>query len=64
MLFIWSATRTYTNIGWQMGCITGREVPQDEDYRTAAETITRMVLEGVVAPRAGAIRGVCLRREV
>jgi TetR/AcrR family transcriptional regulator len=59
MLFIWSATRTYTNIGWQMGRITGREVPQDEDYQTAAQTITRMVLEGVVvAPRVGEIRGV------
>jgi TetR/AcrR family transcriptional regulator len=59
MLFIWSATRTYTNIGWQMGCITGRAEPQDEDYQTAAETITRMVLEGVVvAPRVGEIRGV------
>ena len=59
MLFIWSATRTYTNIGWQMGRIIGREVPQDEDYQTAAQTITRMVLEGVVvAPRVGEIRGV------
>jgi TetR/AcrR family transcriptional regulator len=59
MLFIWSATRTYTNIGWQMGRIMGREVPQDEDYQTAAQTITRMVLEGVVVtPRVGGIRGV------
>lgn len=58
MLFIWSATRTYTNIGWQMGRITGREVPQDEDYAVAAQTITRLVLEGVVAPRKGEIRDV------
>jgi TetR/AcrR family transcriptional regulator len=42
-----------------MGCITGRAEPQDEDYQTAAATITRMVLEGVVvAPRVGEIRGV------
>ncbi|MGE8153294.1 TetR/AcrR family transcriptional regulator [Pseudomonas vancouverensis] len=47
MLFIWSATRTYTNLGWQMACITGREVPQDEDYANAAATITRLVLGGV-----------------
>jgi hypothetical protein len=48
MLFIWSATRTYTNLGWQMAHITGRETPQDEDYANAAATITRLVLGGVV----------------
>lgn len=58
MLFIWSATRTYANIGWQMAGITGRDVPRDEDYATAADTITQLVLGGVVTPRAGEIRGV------
>jgi TetR/AcrR family transcriptional regulator len=48
MLFIWSATRTYTNLGWQMAHITGRETPQDEDYANAAATITRLVLGGVM----------------
>ncbi|MGJ7514714.1 TetR/AcrR family transcriptional regulator [Pseudomonas baetica] len=48
MLFIWSATRTYTNIGWQMGHITGRETPDDGDYQQAAATITRLVLGGVM----------------
>jgi hypothetical protein len=48
MLFIWSATRTYTNLDWQMAHITGRETPQDEDYANAAATITRLVLGGVV----------------
>ena len=48
MLFIWSATRTYTNLGWQMAHITGRGTPQDEDYDNAAATITRLVLGGVV----------------
>jgi TetR/AcrR family transcriptional regulator len=48
MLFIWSATRTYTNLGWQMAHITGRETPQDVDYRQAAQTITRLVLGGVM----------------
>jgi TetR/AcrR family transcriptional regulator len=48
MLFIWSATRTYTNLGWQMSLITGQEKPDDRDYRVAAATITRMVLGGVV----------------
>ncbi|WP_338581847.1 TetR/AcrR family transcriptional regulator [Pseudomonas sp. MAG733B] len=48
MLFIWSATRTYTNLDWQMAHITGRETPQDEDYQNAAATITRLVLGGVM----------------
>jgi AcrR family transcriptional regulator len=52
MLFIWSATRTYTNLGWQMARITACETPQDEDYANAAATITRLVLGGVV-PVAG-----------
>jgi len=53
MLFIWSATRTYTNLGWQMAHITGRQTPDDRDYQQAAQTITRLVLEGVV-PEGGA----------
>lgn len=48
MLFLWSATRTYTNIGWQMSLITGIEQPTDTDYEIAAATITRMVLRGAV----------------
>lgn len=47
MLFIWSATRTYTNLGWQMSLITGTAKPDDADYRSAAATITRMVISGV-----------------
>ncbi|MGF6110122.1 TetR/AcrR family transcriptional regulator [Pseudomonas frederiksbergensis] len=57
MLFIWSATRTYTNLGWQMAHITGRQVPEDGAYRNAAATITRLVLGGVVPERIGAIGG-------
>ena len=57
MLFIWSATRTYTNLGWQMAYITGRQVPEDADYSQAAATITRLVLGGVVPQRVGAIGG-------
>ncbi|MEX5684033.1 MULTISPECIES: TetR/AcrR family transcriptional regulator [Pseudomonas] len=48
MLFIWSATRTYTNLGWQMSLITGTQKPDDADYKCAAATITQMVLSGVV----------------
>lgn len=59
MLFIWSATRTYTNLGWQMAHITGRQAPQDEDYAMAAATITRLVLEGVV-PEVAQTRSVLL----
>jgi TetR/AcrR family transcriptional regulator len=57
MLFIWSATRTYTNLGWQMAHITGRQVPEDGDYQQAAATITRLVLGGVVPERVGSIAG-------
>lgn len=48
MLFIWSATRTYTNLGWQMSLITDTPKPDDADYKRAAVTITRMVLSGAV----------------
>jgi TetR/AcrR family transcriptional regulator len=48
MLFIWSATRTYTNLGWQMSLITGTTKPDDTDYKCATATITRMVLSGAV----------------
>ena len=48
MLFIWSATRTYTNLGWQMSLITDTQQPDDADYQCAAATITRMVLSGAV----------------
>jgi TetR/AcrR family transcriptional regulator len=50
MLFIWSATRTYTNLGWQKSLITGTQQPDDADYKCAAATITRMVLSGA-APK-------------
>jgi TetR/AcrR family transcriptional regulator len=48
MLFIWSATRTYTHLGWQMSLITGTQIPGDADYETAAATITRMVALGPI----------------
>lgn len=51
MLFIWSATRTYTNLGWQMALITGTATPADSDYANAAAAITQMVLGGVT-PKA------------
>lgn len=46
MLFIWSATRTYTNFGWRMASLTGVHTPQADDYAAAAQTITRLVLHG------------------
>ena len=49
MLFIWSATRTYTNFGWRMASLTGVQVPQADDYALAAQTITRLVLQGAAA---------------
>ncbi|MDX9663833.1 TetR/AcrR family transcriptional regulator [Pseudomonas sp. P5_152] len=52
MLFIWSATRTYTNLGWQIAQITGTQTPQEADYRAVAATLTQMVLRGVVGQPA------------
>ncbi|WP_224790434.1 TetR family transcriptional regulator C-terminal domain-containing protein [Pseudomonas fluorescens] len=40
--------RTYTNLGWQMAHITGRDTPENVDYQQAAATITRLVLGGVM----------------
>lgn len=48
MLFIWSATRTFTNLGWQISHLSGTKTPGDADYKAAAATITQLVLRGVV----------------
>ncbi|GLO13307.1 transcriptional regulator [Pseudomonas putida] len=48
MIFIWSATRTYTNLAWQMSQIRGVAQPDKSDFDRATRTVTRMVLSGVV----------------
>lgn len=58
MLFIWSATRTYTNLSWQMSLITGKATPDAADYASAASTITRMVLGGALPASAKRISAV------
>jgi len=48
MIFIWSATRTYTNLAWQMSQLRGVAVPGKSDFDHATRTVTQMVLGGVV----------------
>ena len=55
MIFIWSATRTYSNLAWQMAQVRGIPAPDKSDYDRATRTVTQMVLGGVV-PRQQAVR--------
>lgn len=48
MIFIWSATRTYTNLAWQMSQLRGVAGPDKSDFDRATRTVTQMVLGGVV----------------
>ncbi|CAI3805229.1 HTH-type transcriptional regulator RutR [Pseudomonas sp. MM221] len=48
MIFIWSATRTYTNLAWQMSQLRGMTGPDKSDFDRATRTVTQMVLGGVV----------------
>lgn len=48
MIFIWSATRTYSNLAWQMAQVRGVAEPDKSDYDRATRTVTQMVLGGVV----------------
>lgn len=43
---IWAATQQYADFGVQIGAILGRRELADEDFETAIETITRLVLAG------------------
>lgn len=58
MIFIWSATRTYTNLAWQMSQVRGVAQPDKSDFDRATRTVIQMVLGGVVPkqPRTAAQR--------
>ncbi|MCG8692909.1 MAG: TetR/AcrR family transcriptional regulator [Minwuiales bacterium] len=43
---IWSTTQTYADFDVQMRAVLGRRRLTDEDFDTAAETITRVILKG------------------
>ena len=43
---IWSATQTYADFDVQMRGVLGHRELTDEDYETAVETITHIVLKG------------------
>ena len=48
MIFIWSSTRTYTNLAWQMSQLRGVAEPDKADFDRATRTVTQMVLGGIV----------------
>ncbi|WP_027859670.1 TetR/AcrR family transcriptional regulator [Marinobacterium jannaschii] len=45
---IWASTQTYADFDWQITAVTGKEKLDQEDYDTAAELITRLVLAGTL----------------
>ncbi|OUM28936.1 TetR family transcriptional regulator [Pseudomonas putida] len=55
MIFIWSATRTYTNLAWQMSQLRGVAGPDKSDFDRATRTVTQMVLGGVVPGQKAAM---------
>ncbi|WP_081041988.1 TetR/AcrR family transcriptional regulator [Pseudomonas putida] len=55
MIFIWSATRTYTNLAWQMSQLRGVPRPDKSDFDRATRTVTQMVLGGVVPGQKAAM---------
>ncbi len=54
MIFIWSATRTYTNLAWQMSLVRGLAEPDKSDFDRATRTVIRMVLGGVIPQQQAA----------
>lgn len=43
---IWASTQTYADFDWQIAKVTGKKTLQNQDYQTAANLITRLVLKG------------------
>ena len=43
---IWASTQTYADFDWQIAKVTGKNKLDTQDYQTAANLITRLVLKG------------------
>ena len=43
---IWAATQTYADFAAQIGAVLGRSPLTDQDFETATQTVTRIVLKG------------------
>ena len=43
---IWASTQTYADFDWQIAKVTGKKTLETQDYQTAANLITRIVLKG------------------
>ncbi|SFG12405.1 TetR/AcrR family transcriptional regulator [Neptunomonas qingdaonensis] len=46
LFMIWASTQTYADFDWQIAKVTGKKALDTQDYQTAANLITRMVLKG------------------
>lgn len=43
---IWAATQTYADFGTQVAAVLGRKRLKEEDFETAIETVTQIVMKG------------------
>ena len=51
LLFIWSTTQAYINLGWQASVLWGQARQIDNDQQPAQDTLCRLILNGVDAER-------------
>ncbi|GGB81472.1 transcriptional regulator [Marinobacterium zhoushanense] len=43
---IWAATQTYADFDWQISRVTGKDNLSQQDYDTAAQQLTQLILKG------------------
>ncbi len=46
LFMIWASTQTYADFDWQIAKVTGKNTLETQDYQTAANLISRLVLKG------------------
>ncbi|WP_404380571.1 TetR/AcrR family transcriptional regulator [Caenispirillum salinarum] len=49
LVMIWATTQTYADFGVQVAAVLGKQDLDDADFETAAETLTRIILRGLLA---------------
>ncbi|WP_077524601.1 TetR/AcrR family transcriptional regulator [Metapseudomonas resinovorans] len=53
LLTLWASTQAQACFDWQTSRITGKDEPDARDFDAAAETITRLVVQGTAPTHAG-----------
>lgn len=48
LFMIWATTQTYADFGVQVSAVLGKEQLDDADFEAAAETLTRVILRGLM----------------